>query len=259
MNPAESPAAAWRIGSVQYLNAAPLTWGLGADLVLTTPARLAERLQKAELDAGLVSIVEVLYHDHYDVLDGIAIASDGPVKSVFLAHRKPLAELTEIYCDPASLTSVRLLQVLLAEYGLRPALRPLASYAAAAGAEAVLLIGNAALDFLPAPAEYAVWDLGAAWKALTGLPFVYAIWALRRDRDHAALRARLREARDQGLAHLEELIQGRPEYNAALRREYLTHCIRYGLGDAEKQGIARFIGLLRRHGFGPVVEPRWVG
>src|SRR4051812_32983142 len=103
----------FRVGSVSYLNAVPLTRGLETEVVFATPARLAELLQKNELDAGLVSITEVLFSERYDVLDGVAVASLGEVKSVFLAHRKPLAEIREVYCDPASLTSVNLLKVLL--------------------------------------------------------------------------------------------------------------------------------------------------
>ena len=80
-----------RIGSVGYLNTAPLTRGIEGEVVFATPARLATLLQGDELDAALVSIVEVLFHDRYDVLDGVAIASRGEVKSVLLAHRCPLA------------------------------------------------------------------------------------------------------------------------------------------------------------------------
>ena len=93
----------FRIGSVPYLNAAPLTRDLGHQLVYATPAKLAEMLRRDELDAALVSITEILFSDRYDVLDGAAIASLGEVQSVFLAHRKPLEQATEIFCDPASL------------------------------------------------------------------------------------------------------------------------------------------------------------
>ena len=75
-----------------------------------------------------------LFNDRYDILDGIAIASLGEVKSVLLAHRKPLSEATEIFCDTASLTSVQLLRVLLAERGLKPEFKPLANYDFAAPA-----------------------------------------------------------------------------------------------------------------------------
>src|SRR5580692_12790890 len=121
----------FRIGSVKYLNAAPLTRGLESELVLSTPAKLAEMLRRGELDAALVSITEVLLNDRYDILDGIAIASLGEVYSVLLAHKKPLAEVQEVFCDTASLTSVNLLKVLLAERGLQPEFKPLENYQAA--------------------------------------------------------------------------------------------------------------------------------
>src|ERR1700756_5772163 len=64
----ERSLAPFRVGSVGYLNAVPLTRGLEDEIILATPAKLAEMLQKDELDAGLVSVVEVLFHDRYDVL-----------------------------------------------------------------------------------------------------------------------------------------------------------------------------------------------
>src|SRR5947199_1855117 len=110
--------APFRVGSVRYLNAVPLTRGLEEEIVFTTPCKLAEMLRKDELDAALVSVTEVLLTQRYDILDGIAIASLGEVKSVLLAHRKRLEEVKEVFCDTASLTSVQLLRVLLAEKGL---------------------------------------------------------------------------------------------------------------------------------------------
>src|SRR6266536_5600775 len=112
--------APFRVGSVPYLNAAPLTRGLEEQVIFVPPSKLAELLQRDELDAALVSVTEVLLKDRYDILDGIAIASLGEVKSVLLAHRKPIDEAREIFCDTASLTSVHLLRVLLAERGLKP-------------------------------------------------------------------------------------------------------------------------------------------
>src|SRR5881394_2886621 len=120
--------APFRVGSVPYLNAVPLTRGLEEQIVFVTPSKLAEMLQRDELDAALVSVTEVLFNNRYDVLDGIAVASLGEVKSVLLAHRRPIEEAKEIFCDTASLTSVQLLRVLLAERGLRPEFKPLASY-----------------------------------------------------------------------------------------------------------------------------------
>ncbi len=248
----------FRIGSVPYLNAVPLTRGLENQIQFVVPSKLAELLQRDELDAALVSVVEVLFHDRYDILDSIAIASLGEVKSVFLAHRRPLEEVKEVYCDTASLTSVNLLRVLLAERGLKPEFKPLASYAPDQMPDFVMLIGNPAIDFLRAPHEHEIFDLGAAWYEMTGLPFVFAVWALRRGVENRALRRILREARDFGLDTLDYIIASSSEYDLNFRKDYLGWHIHYHLGSDEKRGLAHFITLLRKHGLGPVYEPRFV-
>jgi chorismate dehydratase len=254
----EQSLAPFRVGSVSYLNAVPLTRGLEDEITLATPAKLAELLQKDELDAGLVSITEVLFHDRYDILDSIAIASLGEVKSVFLAHRRPLAEIKEVFCDTASLTSVNLLRVLLAERGLRPEFKPLPDYQAASQHDCLLLIGDPAIHFLRAPHDHEIFDLGAAWLELTSLPFVYAVWALRRGVENAPLRRQLRAARDFGLDTLDSIIRNRSEYDYEFRKDYLGWHIHYHLGTDEKRGLAKFIELLRKHGLGPVYEPKFV-
>jgi chorismate dehydratase len=250
--------APFRVGSVGFLNTVPLTRGLEEEVIYATPARLAEMLQRDELDAGLVSVVEVLFHDRYDILDGVAIASLGEVKSVLLAHRKPLDEVTEVFCDPASLTSVQLLRVLLAERGLKPEFKPLPSYDFTALPDYAMLIGDPALDFALGPRQHEIWDLGTAWYELTNLPFVYAVWALRRGVENARLRRLLREARDFGLDTLDTIIRTRTEYTYDFRKDYLGWHIHYHLGSDEKRGLAKFIELLRRHGCGPIFEPRFV-
>lgn len=235
-----------RVGSVAYLNSAPLTWGAEAQVLFATPAKLAALLQAEALDAALVSVVEVLENDRYEVLDGISIASRGEVRSVLLAHRGPLEAVSTVHCDTASLTSVGLLRVLLGERGLRPEFRPLPAYDTAHEHEAVLLIGDPALEFLRTPGEHRIWDLGAAWQELTGLPFVYAVWALRRGVTDAAWRARLRELCRSGLARREEVVARQPASQQAEVRTYLTRNIRYDLGEEEKAGLARFAELLAR-------------
>jgi chorismate dehydratase len=249
--------APFRVGSVPYLNAVPLTRGLENEILFVTPSRLAEMLKRDELDAALVSVTEVLLQDRYQVLDGVAVASLGEVKSVLLAHTKPLAEAREIFCDTASLTSVNLLRVLLAEQGLRPEFKPLVSYDPARIPDFALLIGDPALDFLHASRPHEIWDLGAAWHDLAGLPFVYAVWALRRGLEHGPLRRQLREAKDFGLKTLDEIIRNRTEYDYDFRRDYLGWHIHYHLCADEKRGIAKFMELLRKHGLGPVYEPEY--
>jgi chorismate dehydratase len=254
----EQSLAPFRVGSVEYLNAVPLTRGIEDQIVLATPARLAELLRRDELDAALVSITEVLLNDRYDILDGVAIASLGEVYSVLLAHKMPLAEAKEIFCDTASLTSVNLLKVLLAERGLKPEFKPLENYKVAGEKDFVLLIGDRAIDFQRAPHVHEIFDLGAAWTEMTNLPFVYAVWALRRGIENSRLRRLLRETKGFGMETLEVIIRNHPAYDLDFRKDYLGWHIHFHLGADEQHGIARFSGLLRKHGLGPVFEPKFV-
>jgi len=254
----EQSLAPFRVGSVRYLNAVPLTRGIEDEIVFATPSELAKMLRRDELDAALVSVTEVLFNDRYDILDGTAIASLGEVKSVLLAHRKPIADAREIFCDTASLTSVNLLRVLLAERGLKPELKPLPNYDFQSLPDYALLIGDPALNFLFGPHEHEIFDLGAAWFELTSLPFVYAVWALRRGLENSRLRRQLTDARQFGLDTLDHIIRNRTEYTEDFRKDYFGWHIHYHLGSDEKRGLARFIELLRKHGLGPVHDPKFV-
>jgi predicted solute-binding protein len=248
----------FRIGSVSYLNAVPLTRGIESELIFATPARLAEMLRRDELDAALVSITEVLLNDRYDILDGIAIASLGEVYSVILAHKKPLEAATEIFCDPASLTSVNLLKVLLAGKKLFPKFVPLENYEVAQEKDFFLLIGDRAIEFQRAPHVHEIFDLGAAWTELTNLPFVYAVWALRRGIENSALRGELRSSKRFGMETLDQIIQTREEFDEDFRRDYFEWHIQYHLGEDEKCAIAKFCELLHKHNLGQVFEPKFV-
>ena len=250
----------FRIGSVPYLNAVPLTRGIEGEVTFATPAKLAEMLRRDELDAALVSITEVLLSDRYDILDGIAIASLGEVFSVLLAHRKPLAEAKEIFCDPASLTSVNLLKVLLAE-GEKVISRSSCRWKVMRQRrrkDFVLLIGDRAIDFQRAPHVHGIFDLGEAWFELTNLPFVYAVWALRRGVETRELRRILRDAKKFGMETLDGIIETRKDYDEDFQRDYLGWHIHYHLAEDEKRGIAKFCELLRQYNLGPVFDPKFV-
>jgi len=243
---------------VPYLNAAPLTRGIESELIFATPAKLAEMLQRDELDAALVSVSEVLLRDRYDILDGVSIASLGEVYSVLLAHKKPLEEAREVFCDTASLTSVNLLKVLLAERGLKPEFKPLASYADAPEKDFVLLIGDRAIEFQRSPHNHEIMDLGVAWLDMTGLPFVYAVWALRRGIDNRDLKFELKEAKAFGIDTLETIIETREEFDADFRRDYFEWHIHFHLAEDEKKAVAKFSELMLKHGLGPVYPPKYV-
>lgn len=256
MSSAGGKGAAWpalaklRIGCVQYLNAKPLIHDYDGPVVFDHPSALARDLSRGALDVALVPIFEALRDPRYLIADGVAIASDGPVFSVFLAHRGPLAEVRTIALDPASLTSVHLLQVLLAEYhGLRPQCVDAATFRG--GADAMLLIGNQAIDFrLDHAGTHEFLDLGEEWKRCTGWPFVYAPWLIREDvREARAAADELRALGRAGVAGIGEIARNEKFRDAEFRERYLTQHIRFDLGPREKAGIGKFRELLMNHGF----------
>jgi chorismate dehydratase len=223
----------WRIGSVPHLNVRPLIYGIETEMSFCAPAPLADAMHRREFDVGLVPVAEVLLHDQYDIIGGISVASFGAVRSVFLVHRVPPFQIRNISVDPASRSSVWLLRVLLAErYGVEPRFHP-----RPADCDATFVFGDEAINRV---ADEPRLDLGAAWTEWTGLPFVYAVWAAQRGAADAALAAKLRQAKADGLAHLDEIIERNTEATPEIRRDYLTKRIRYDLGDAEKAGLRKF-------------------
>lgn len=229
-----------------YLNARPLIYGIEDRVTLAEPARLADLLFRGQFDAALVPVAEVLAHNRYDILDGVAIASNGRVESVVLAYREPVEKLTRVAVTPVSRTSVWLLRVLLkVRYGIVPEFYPLPAGAMLNEHPAMLMIGDEAIWYRSRH-NSDLWDLGAAWKEMTELPFVYAVWALRGE--VAGLPELLRNAKANGLAHLEEIVQDATEATATYRREYLTRCVSFHLGEPEKQGLRRFQQYLKELG-----------
>lgn len=185
------------MGHIQFLNCMPLYWGLARtgtllDLELTkdTPERLSEQLVRGDLDIAPVTLVEFLRAaDDLVAFPDLAVGCDGPVMSCVIVSQKPLEELdgARVALGSTSRTSVRLAQLLLAEkigvtpdyYTCPPDLGLMMQEA-----EAAVLIGDAALraNLHDAPRlGLQVHDLGQMWKDWTGLPFVFAVWATRRD------------------------------------------------------------------------------
>src|SRR5215475_12580117 len=183
-----------RVGHIQFLNCLPIYWGLmrsGAlldvDLHKDTPDQLNQALVAGDLDIGPISLVGYLRHaDELLLLPDLAVGSDGPVLSVNLVATKPLDQLRRVALGSTSRTGVLLAQMLLAErYGTKPEFFrcPPDLTAMLIEADAAVLIGDAALRALyDAPSRgLTVVDLGQAWREWTGLPMVFAVWAVRRE------------------------------------------------------------------------------
>jgi len=198
-----------RIGAVNYLNTKPLIHELealagGAQLILDYPSRLADDLQQGRLDVALIPIIEYFRAGDYTLVPDIAIASSGPVLSVTLFSRVPWTEIRRVALDEGSRTSAALTQVLLRKrYGVRPEICPLPldRVAEEVDADAVLLIGDRAMHACLPGFRYA-FDLGQEWHEWTGLPFVYAAWAVRAGVDLGAVTEALYEAKRRGCANI---------------------------------------------------------
>jgi len=239
----------WRIGSVPHLNVHPLIYGIKQEMTFCTPAQLADAMHRRQFDVGLVPVAEVLLHDQYDIVDGIGVISFGEVRSAFLVHQVPLQEIRSVSIDPASRSTVWLLRVLFAErFGSTPQFHPRAR-----NCEATLVFGDEAVQRLASHPEEQRLDLGAAWTEWTGLPFLYAVWAVQRGIADTTLVAKLRQAKTNGLAHLDEIIAQSAIATPEIRRDYLTRCIRYDLDDTAKRGLQKFqdylvkLRLVNRH------------
>src|SRR3954452_152502 len=203
-----------RVGAVNYLNTKPLIHDLTriapeAELVLDVPSRLADRLAAGELDVGLIPVIEYFRAGGYSIVPDISIATRGPVLSVTLFSRAPWQQIRSVALDAGSRTSAALTQVLLRKrYGVTPDVVPLALEQSAedAGADAVLLIGDRAMRACLPGFAYA-FDLGQEWYDWTGLPFVYAVWAVRPGVDLGPILGALLEAKRRGRRHVGAIAQ----------------------------------------------------
>ncbi|RKY22549.1 MAG: hypothetical protein DRQ55_00495 [Planctomycetota bacterium] len=241
-----------RIGTVPYLNALPLVDGLadepGIELLREVPSRLVRRLRRGELDAALVSSVELFRDPPLDWLDLAAITSDGPVQSILLFCRTQPAAVTSLALDRSSRSASAMAQVCLARF-LGADVRRLEEAAPDTpvdqlDVDAVLRIGDPALSSDPAGRR--VIDLGAVWSEATGLPFVYAAWLLRpeaRPADVEGLERALLAARRRGLSRRGELARSfarAHDMDPERCARYLEQAIGFSLGARERQGLALF-------------------
>ncbi|HEY2670127.1 MAG TPA: menaquinone biosynthesis protein [Rugosimonospora sp.] len=185
-----------RVGHIQFLNCLPIYWGLmrsGAlldvDLFKANPDQLNSDLVEGRLDIGPISLVEYLRHaDELLLLPDLAVGSDGPVLSVNVVSTKPLDQLdgSRVALGSTSRTGVLLAKMLLGQrYGVTPEYFrcPPDLTTMLLEADAGVVIGDVALRAMyEAPGRgLAVTDLGQAWRDWTGLPMVFAVWAVRRD------------------------------------------------------------------------------
>ena len=261
-----------RVRSVGYLNAAPLEWGLerktGEGIIVKreSPAGCLAALREGHADVALVPSVG--YEERWRAAPNITIASDGASESVLLVGRAEAPDMKRVALDEASRTAAALLRILFRErWGNEPAYveAPAESALGDETFDGVLVIGDPALHLplregdplvegpekiFPFPHVY---DLGAEWKALTDLPFVFAFWAGRADLPGRIVRL-LQKAKEEGREHLRELAE---RYARTHRRgadfyeHYLRDVIRHDWTPRETEGLTAFYGLAEKHGVLP--------
>ncbi len=250
-----------RVGAVNYLNTKPLVERLTefaprVELSFALPSRLADQLARGDIDVGLVPVVEYFRGHDYTFVPGIAIGSRGPVLSVTLFSRVPWGEVCSVSLDEGSRTSAALTQILLRKrYGVRPRVEPLPIDAAAENldTDSVLLIGDRAMRACLPGYRYA-YDLGQEWADWTGLPFVYALWAVRPGVELGDAEAAFHAAKDAGMAAAGAIAQREASglgLDPGFCRRYLETVIRYDLGPRELAGMAKFHDLAAELGLAP--------
>jgi chorismate dehydratase len=267
-----------RVGHIQFLNCLPIYWGLmrsGAlidvDLHKDTPDRLNTALVAGDLDIGPISLVEYLRHaDDLLLLPDLAVGSDGPVLSVNVVATRPLADLdnAKVALGSTSRTGVLLAQMLLADqYGVHPEYFgcPPDLTQMLLEADAGVLIGDAALRALyEAPRRgLAVTDLGQAWREWTGLPMVFAVWAVRKGfaAAHPGLVKEVHEAflrsRDLCLAELDEVAEAAARwepFDAVTLASYFR-VLDFSLGERQVAGLREFARRVAARDAAPALAP----
>ena len=219
---------ATKISIVKYLNAMPLAWGIlegpqktAFEPVLSTPAECADQLGRGAVDIGLIPSIEFQKIKGCRIVPGPAVASTHRVRSVILVSVLPLWKVKTVACDSGSRTSVALARIIFDEfYHVHPDFKPAEPNVQQmlANSDAALLIGDHALKFMEVqelpniekqkslvrlgsePVQ--VFDLAERWRFLTGLPFVFAFWAVRDGFRDGAVVDTLKKSRDFGVANI---------------------------------------------------------
>ena len=253
-----------RMGRIAYLNVLPIYFALeqifgenGFHLVRGTPAELNALMRRGEVDLGSISAMEYgrAFRD-YLLLPDLSISSKGAVGSVLLFSRVPFSRLDgrTIRVSAASASGAALVKVLMAKLF---EVQPRYQAGQLAGADladcaAVMAIGDEALRLKAAGAIPFELDLGQAWQELTGLPFVFGVWAVRRDfaaahpADTAALHRLLLRSRDWGLGSLPELSRIAAACFSMTPAQILAYFrqLNYSLDPEHEEGLATFFHYL---------------
>ncbi len=250
-----------RIAAVSFLNAKPLIQGLGdrADVSLRTapPADLPALLNANKTDVALVPVIDTIRSGStWKIVSDACIACDGATLTVRIFSRIDPSDITTLHVDRDSHSSVALARLLWREkFGTDLELVTIDAAKAresdVANCEAVLLIGDKVVHPPPGIELFSTHiDLGATWKSLTGLPFVFAAWAAADDAKGKRIAPILSTARDTGVAMADALAtEFAPKMNwpTDLAHRYLTQYLSFTIGHRQREGMRLFLELAQKH------------
>jgi chorismate dehydratase len=252
----------WRLGVVSYLNSRPLIEGLdashGIQLVYDVPARLPGLLEAGEVEAALIPVIDLARRGRrWKIVSDACIGCDGETLSVRIFSRVPPEEIERLHIDGDSHTSVALATLVWREmYGRNLILTPLEAIESLDECEAILLIGDKVVSNRLIDFNHEI-DLGGAWKSLTGLPFVFAVWAARREAETGELAKMLSTARDEGVRRAKVIAADAGPgmgWPVELAQRYLTMRLNFKLTDRHLQGMQLFFEMAQREGIVPDFE-----
>ena len=237
---------------MSYLNTKPLIYGFEKGmmkeevvLVMDYPANISSMLIKDEIDIGLVPVAILPALKEYHIISDYCIACDGEVASVCLFSEVPVNEIQTILLDYQSKTSVALLKILLKEHwNIEPKLvdaeqgYELSIYGTTAG----LVIGDRALEQRNR-SKYC-YDLGQAWKDLTGFPFVFAVWVSNKSMDKQFIE-KFNMTNDLGITNIEEVIKLSNFLSFDLKL-YYTKYIKYIIDNKKQNGLNEFLNRIEK-------------
>ena len=267
-----------KIGKVRYLNTKPVYYGLevgaipkgeGWTFVEDTPSALNAMLRNGELDLSVVSSVEYAQHwrDYY-ILPNLCIGSNGDVKSVLFFSRRPLEQLSglEVWLTKSSLTSKTLVKWIMEDKGVTPIYKEFTlgeEIFLNDHTEAILLIGDEALRKRESGVFPHCTDLGAYWQSKTGLPFVFALWCVRREVAQATpgkvaeAWRKLLASRDYSRKKLNDISRICHRQTGLMPRQCRNYLegLNFNLTAAHINGMNRFFSMLVEKGLIPLMTP----
>lgn len=237
---------------VSYLNTRPLLLGMEQspfkeriELMKAYPAQIAQALLDDTIDIGLVPVAVMPLLKHPNLISKYVIGTEGEVASVALFSRVPMDQIEKVYLDYQSRTSVALAKILFKHYWKKEVefLNATEGYINQInGTTAGIIIGDRALVSLD-KFEH-IYDLGSAWKAYSGLPFVFAAWVANKPIPLEFMEA-FDAANGYGLSHLEDVIALIPAIEQVYDlHKYYTENISYELTPEKKAGLDKFLEAL---------------